>query len=85
VLGVAPEVVPVRAAARDVRDAVGGVQHLADLRPQRLESGTAQRRDRLGVPPPHPGQRPLAGDVLQPLVRIDHAHKHASGCVRVGG
>jgi hypothetical protein len=71
VLRVAPEVVVVAAVFRGGRDAGVGIEDLADAALQRAEAfGAGQLAGALGVPLFDPGHRPLAEDVLEPLIRI---------------
>ncbi len=72
---VLPEVVEVPVAPAHVRDAVVGVEDLADPVAQLGEPGRAgQLGDGLRVALPHPVQRSVPRDVLQPEVRVVIAH-----------
>ncbi len=67
---VAPEVVEVVAAADHVGNAGVGVEHLERLGAHPFEILVAKARQRRLVARPHPIQRLVAGDVLEPQVRI---------------
>ena len=75
VLRVAPEVVEVVAASAHVRDAGIGVEHFERLGAHLLEAVAAELGERGLVVLAHPVQRVVAGDVLEPQVRVVVVHE----------
>src|SRR3546814_236614 len=87
VLRVLPEVVVVLAALADVGDLGVGIEHGEDVGFELVEARRAgQFGFGAGVLFAHPGQLPVAGDVLEPQVWIGGRGRHGVllGCVFVG-